>query len=331
MNANDSLVTVLMPVYNADKYVAEAIESILNQTYQNFEFLIINDGSTDESEKIIQEFHDSRIVYVRNDRNMRLVATLNKGIKMARGKYIMRMDADDISVCDRMELQVSYMEAHPEVGVCGSFLSVFGDSIKPYTSFRPEKDEDIRSSLLVSNSIGHPNVMIRKSVMVDNGILYDEKFYRMEDWGLWVSLMQYCKFYNIQSSLLHYRYVLTSESRINKKDSAHLKISSEIVLLFFDQIGIQCDDVESRKIASIVRSPYVYKLSGEDLRDAYKILEYKLVVADLKVKGVKKHTMERLAAFSFKKTSLAFLMLKDIGLTNYLKLAFRVIKSQVNK
>ena len=184
MSNSDTLVTVLMPVYNAERYVSEAIESILNQTYRDFEFIIINDGSTDQSEEIIQRYNDSRIVYVRNERNIRLVATLNKGIRMASGKYIMRMDADDISSTDRMKLQVKFMELHPDVGVCGSFLSVFGETIKPYLSRRPENDEDIRSSMLVNNPLGHPNVIIRKSVLVKNDIWYDENYYRMEDWGL---------------------------------------------------------------------------------------------------------------------------------------------------
>ena len=328
---NGCLVSVLMPVYNADKYVFEAIWSILNQTYTDFEFIIINDGSTDNSEKIIQGFHDPRIVYVRNESNIRLVATLNKGIKMARGKYIMRMDADDISVADRIQEQVSFMEKNPDVGVCGSFLSVFGTSIKPYISKRPEKDKDIRNSLLVMNSLGHPNVMIRKSVMIDNNIWYDEKFYRMEDWGLWVSLMPYCKFYNIQSSLLHYRYVSTSESRKNKKDSVHLNISSEIVRLFFTNIGIQCDDVESREIVSIVKSPYIYEISWNNLKESYRTLIRKLDKANFKVNGVKMCTMKRLAAFSIKRPSLAFLMLNDIGLQKYVQLILYVLRQKAKQ
>src|SRR5688500_8514963 len=108
------LVSVLMPVYNAEAYVSEAIQSILQQTYKNFEFLIINDGSTDNSEKLINTFSDSRIRYIRNSENIKLVATLNKGIDLSVGKYLVRMDADDISLPERLQKQVDFMETHPE-------------------------------------------------------------------------------------------------------------------------------------------------------------------------------------------------------------------------
>ena len=328
MSNSDTLVTVLMPVYNAERYVSEAIESILNQTYRDFEFIIINDGSTDQSEEIIQRYNDSRIVYVRNERNIRLVATLNKGIRMASGKYIMRMDADDISSTDRMKLQVKFMELHPDVGVCGSFLSVFGETIKPYLSRRPENDEDIRSSMLVNNPLGHPNVIIRKSVLVKNDIWYDENYYRMEDWGLWISLMPYCKFYNIQKPLLRYRYVETSESRLNSKDSKHLGISANLVQLFFDKIGVTCNASESKQIAALIKSPHVFRLSKKEIRDSVLVLKTKLTTAEYMIPGLTEHTMERVTAFSLNKWYLMFLLIKKMGVNDYVRTAFSVLKKK---
>jgi glycosyltransferase involved in cell wall biosynthesis len=113
-------VTVLMPVYNGEKYLREAIESILNQTFIDFEFLIINDGSTDRSVEIIESYSDPRIRLVHNERNMKLIATLNKGLELARGEYIARMDCDDISLPERLAKQVAFMDANPEVGVLGT-------------------------------------------------------------------------------------------------------------------------------------------------------------------------------------------------------------------
>ena len=107
-NENLSLVSVIMPVYNGAMYLNEAITSILGQTYSNFEFIIINDGSTDRSEEIILSFSDSRIVYVKNPENYRLIKTLNLGFSMAKGRYIARMDADDISHPDRLLKQVDF-------------------------------------------------------------------------------------------------------------------------------------------------------------------------------------------------------------------------------
>lgn len=325
------LVTVLMPAFNAEKYVAEAIESVLEQTYQNFEFIIINDGSTDNTEKIIYRYNDPRIVYIRNESNIRLVATLNKGIRIARGKYIMRMDADDISVVDRMKLQVAFMEQYPEIGVCGSFLSVFGETIKPYLSKRPEMDEDIRARMLVCNSIGHPNVMIKKSVMIDNNVWYDETYYRMEDWGLWISLMPYCKFYNIQLPLILYRYVETSESRINSKDSRHLEISAELVKLYFSKLDIPCNVAESRLIAALIKSPHVFRLSKNEIKDSYYTLEDKFKKAELKVKGVTEHTLKRIAAFSLKSAPLALLLIKSLGIVDYLIIIIGVLQHRNTK
>ena len=132
MIESSPIVTVLMPVYNAEKYLAEAINSILNQTFTNYELLIINDGSTDKSEEIILKYSDKRIRYIKNDKNIRLVATLNKGIELAKGKYIARMDADDISVPTRLEKQITLLENNEDIGVCGSFLYVFGENIRNY-------------------------------------------------------------------------------------------------------------------------------------------------------------------------------------------------------
>ena len=123
-------ITVLMPVYNGEKYLRPAIESILNQTFSDFEFLIINDGSTDNSESIILSYKDERIRYVKNENNLKLIKTLNKGIDLARGKYIARMDADDISLPTRLEREIEYMESHPECGLVSVFPYVMSESGK---------------------------------------------------------------------------------------------------------------------------------------------------------------------------------------------------------
>ena len=120
--------TVLMPVYNAEKYVAEAIDSILNQTFNDFEFLIINDGSTDNSLDIIKSYDDPRITIINNETNLGLSHTLNKGIELARGEYIIRMDADDISLSIRLEKQIEFMDSNQHIGICGSWIQTFDKS-----------------------------------------------------------------------------------------------------------------------------------------------------------------------------------------------------------
>ena len=112
-------VTVLMPVYNCEKYLRESIESILNQTFKDFEFLIINDGSSDKSAEIVESYNDNRINFVQNEKNIGLAASLNRGLDIAKGEYIARMDADDISLPERLEKQVRFMETNPQIGICG--------------------------------------------------------------------------------------------------------------------------------------------------------------------------------------------------------------------
>ena len=128
-------VSVVMPAYNAEKYIGEAIESILNQTFRNFEFIIINDGSVDRTKEIIQEYDDPRIVLLENDKNSGIVVTLNKGVDAATGEYIARMDADDIALSNRIEQQVMFLNTHRNIGVVGSALQIFGEEIDTQNRF----------------------------------------------------------------------------------------------------------------------------------------------------------------------------------------------------
>ena len=129
-----------MPVYNAERHLSESIKSILNQSFSEFEFLIINDGSSDGSREIIKSFNDSRIVLHDNNRNFGLTKSLNIGLNLAKGRYIARMDADDISYQNRLEKQYQFMENNPDIGFCGTWYKKIGDSSKILkTPINPEK------------------------------------------------------------------------------------------------------------------------------------------------------------------------------------------------
>lgn len=160
------LISVVMPVYNAELYLDEAIQSITNQTYKKFEFIIINDGSTDKSLEIIKKYKDeySRIVLISRE-NKGLVFSLNEGISKAKGKYIARMDADDISLSTRLEEQVAFMEENQEIGVCGSWVEVFGDNRKNTIWKMPKSNEELKTRLLFSVPVAHPSVMMRKEIL----------------------------------------------------------------------------------------------------------------------------------------------------------------------
>jgi glycosyltransferase involved in cell wall biosynthesis len=206
-----------MPVYNGATYLNEAIDSILNQTYNDFEFLIIDDGSTDGSVKIIKSYDDNRIRLVENRNNLGQSETLNKGLSLAKGKYIARMDQDDISMPERLKKQVEFMDECPNIGVCGSWIQYFGK----YNYLTPlELDDDsIKIKLLTNQNLAHPSVMIRKSTLVKYQLNYDPTFTVAMDYDLWVRMFEYCSFANLPESLLKYRTHNNQTSNISSGTS----------------------------------------------------------------------------------------------------------------
>ena len=212
-------ISVVMSVYNAEKYLDEAIESILKQTYKDFEFIIINDGSIDKSLEIIEKYkqQDERIVLISRE-NKGLIASLNEGIEKARGKYIARMDADDISLPKRFEEQLKIMENDKEIVVCGSWINVFGENRKEKISKYFQYDKEIKANLIMSCCFAHPSVMMRRDAFLDNNIWYDENFKNAEDYHLWTQLARVGKFYNIPKVLLNYRFLETSITRVAEKE-----------------------------------------------------------------------------------------------------------------
>ncbi|WP_052399128.1 glycosyltransferase family 2 protein [Candidatus Francisella endociliophora] len=203
---NKPLISVVMPVYNAEKYVGEAIESVLNQTFKDFEFIIINDGSSDKSLDIIKKYQkiDDRFVLIDRE-NKGLVFSLNEGVILAKGKYIVRMDADDISLPKRFSEQVEFMERNHKVGVCGTWIKKIGEDYNE-CFWKPQKnDKKLKSLLLYYVPFAHPSVIIRRKVLINNNIFYNHEYKNIEDYKLWVDLYKYTEFSNIQKVLLYYR------------------------------------------------------------------------------------------------------------------------------
>ncbi|MCX6188609.1 MAG: glycosyltransferase [Bacteroidetes bacterium] len=193
-------ISVLMPVYNCRPFIEESVNSILNQTFADFEFLIIDDCSTDGTYEFLQSLTDARIKLIRKEENSGISESLNMGIDLARGEYIARMDGDDISLVTRFEEQFQIMSMNSEMVVCGSWLKILGTE-KVYQN--PETHEKILFSLLKSNPIAHPSVMFRKSVLAS--LKYDKTKEPAEDYELWTRLVFEGGFYNIQKPLLIYR------------------------------------------------------------------------------------------------------------------------------
>lgn len=213
-----------MPVYNSERYLKESIESILNQTFKNFEFIIIDDGSTDKSIQIIKNYKDSRIVIIRHKKNKGLVKSLNEGIKKAKGKYVARMDADDISTKDRLYKQINYLENNKKTDLVGSWAKVFGK--KSFTWKTEAKSSQIKARLLFESSIIHPSIMAKKSFFIKNR--YSESPFS-EDYLLWVKSFSKASFSNIEDCLIHYRIHNKQTSSNFKKIKAANKIRSKLL------------------------------------------------------------------------------------------------------
>lgn len=206
-------VSVVMPAYNAEKYLREAIDSILSQTYTDFEFIIINDGSTDATKEIIQSYTDPRIVYIENEVNSGICVTLNKGLDAARGKYIARMDSDDIALPNRLETQVRYMDSNPGLGASGSDIEVFGVGIEPHVFTQLHSPEECLAGLIFNSCFAHPTVIIRKSVLDKHNLRYKDEFRGLEDYELWWQIGKYSGLNNIAQPLLRYRHHIGQETQ----------------------------------------------------------------------------------------------------------------------
>lgn len=199
-------VTVLIPVYNGEKYLHEALDSILNQSFKDFELLIIDDASADTSAAIIQSYSDPRIRLFKNEQNLGIAATLNQGMHLSRGKYIARMDCDDISHPSRLKKQVAFLDRNPDVAACGTFIKTLGE-VKSRTLIYPKYSEEIQCTLLFGSALAHPSVMFRKTSLEAQCLLYDENQKYVEDYELWVRLLEHgLKLTNLGEVLLTYRF-----------------------------------------------------------------------------------------------------------------------------
>lgn len=198
------LVSVMMAVYNSEKYLREAIEGILNQTYTNFEFLIINDGSTDKSKDIILSYSDPRIVFLENEINSGIVKSRNTCLEKSKGKYIAILDSDDIALPIRLEKQVEFMEFNPEYGMCGTYFKVINNKGKKLYNVKfPISDFDLKSYLHFGNSFCHSTMLIRSDLALK--FKYPEAFQLGEDYALWQSISSVSKIYTIPVFTTYYR------------------------------------------------------------------------------------------------------------------------------
>ena len=203
-----ALVSVIIPLYNAEQYIYEAVNSIINQTYQNIEIIIIDDGSTDASEKTVSSLNSPKILYVKNEKNLGVSATRNRGFEIAKGKYISLMDADDVSISTRLEKQVYFLEKHSDYGVVSSHYESFRKhpfGVKTRIRKLPIDTNSIHANLLFTNVVCGAVTTIRSSVLKNNHLKFDTSLQMAEDFDLWRRLSFVTKIANIDEVLLRYR------------------------------------------------------------------------------------------------------------------------------
>lgn len=250
-------VSLIMPVYNASRYLNESINSVLLQSYEDFEFIIIDDGSEDNSFELISEFKDHRIKLVQNPHNY--IMSLNLGFKMARGKYIVRMDADDIMYPDRLKNQVEFMEKYPEVDVSGTWMEVFGDGINPYIAKIALNHQEICALALLSSPLFNPTVIIRNTPKLRELLSYEDSFIYAEDYRLWtVLLMNGCNFAN-QSIVLHkYR---RNEDQVSNVKREYMKKSFLLARIEYVEhwLNFLCDKNDFQEMVRAIMNSYQRK------------------------------------------------------------------------
>lgn len=243
INEKEPVISVVLPTYNASvPFLKEAVDSILNQSFQDFELIIVDDGSTDETPAYLSGLSDLRVRVIRNDVNLGTTKSLNIGFREARGEYIARMDSDDISRADRFEKQLAFMESHPDVIVCGAQVTRRQEdllpggtdtSADPGRAKEPEDMEGYRIRMLFRNpGPAHPTAFFRRDALLCYHILYDEGLRYAQDYDLWMRISRHGRICVLPETLLFFR---SHGNRISK---------------LFREEQIRCDKITQRKLLS---------------------------------------------------------------------------------
>lgn len=287
------LVSVIIPVFNGEKYLEAAISSILNQTYRNIEVIIINDGSSDSSEKIIHSIVDKRIIY-KYQKNQGLSKTLNTAIKLSRGEYIVRQDQDDISLPERVEKQLAFLIENPEISMVGCGAKIWREGRETARSLRhPCSDSELKIALLFDNFFIHSSIMLRKKIFDKVGF-YSESLQRQppEDYELWSRVVKEFPVANMKDLLVCYREVGNSMSRSG--DRPFLKNVTKISLenqtwVSSGVISCQCLRVLVNLYSRNYGELYSQKISFLSVKNTFdRLISLAIEKYDLNFKEVKK-------------------------------------------
>ena len=228
--------TVLIPTYNCSKYIVPAVKSVLAQKYTDYELLILDDGSTDNTEEIVSKISDSRVVYLKNSSNKGIVYTLNKGIDLAKGEYIARMDADDIVLGNRLQVQTDFLSKNPDYGIVGGWYQVTNENGKIIDTVEGVTNcSSAQLGLLFRNQFAHSVVTMRTDLAKQ--LKYDPEFQYCEDYDLWVRFAEVSKVTNLPAYYLSYRWY--SENSCNRKQKELKQAMLNLLSRELDKIEVE--------------------------------------------------------------------------------------------
>lgn len=257
MITQSPVLSIVMPVYNRENYIRDAVESILNQTFHDFEFIIINDGSEDNTCAIIESYPDERIKLYHNDRNRGIVYSRNHGLQRASGKYVGMFDSDDIALPDKFERQIQFLESHPDTAMVGAWVKWIDDEGKPTGKGwkLTAKPEEIPSLMVFRNYFVQSTVVIRREAIPEGG--YSEGFDIVEDSKMWFDVARKHKVANIQDYLLLYRM---HDGNISDMSDTHRKHSLKLIAYILQTIDIQASEEELERHLALKNSEKVRTL-----------------------------------------------------------------------
>jgi len=337
-------VTVLMPVYNGEKYLCESIESIINQIFFDFEFIIIDDGSNDKSLEIIKSYQDSRIKVFHNSHNLGITKTLNIGLQSARGEYIARMDCDDISLTERLATQVSFLDNNLNITVVGSYMDMIdAESNDLENQYQyPLNHDDIVNSMLSCNPMGHPSVMFRYlGIMNVGGYHFKEEWQGVstEDYDLWLRLIaNNYKLANLPQSLIKYRY---HENSLTTKAIADNTMYEGFNQCFYvsgsSTFGCSPKDLQllrtKKHLTSLVLFIRIaFYLSNKEKQNILKRLKSESFIISMQTLTSRKDIASRLAISCLKKKPIrCFIKEISLILSEAVELIYKTSKQEKNK
>lgn len=282
---NRKLVSVIMPLYNAERYVHRAIESILKQSYSHFELILVDDCPTDNTMNIVNAITDSRIRIIHNEQNKGIAYSRNIGMKMAKGEYIAFMDDDDLASLDRFEKEVDFLEMNPKIDALGGRYCLIdeNDSVYQMAADTLVNPKFVKATLMFMDPLGNGSMMFRTNVIRDNPVYFQDNCLGMEDYLFWIDFSRYGAISNIKDVLLYWRCIEGNETTKVLKEKQDMRAEKffEIQKYAMESVGLNLSDNEYFVLKKMFpEGQWSNKVTKTELAELYKVLKKIIWQAD---------------------------------------------------